>query len=373
MHEPAAAESRSRGRDRLVVVDMGELRTRAEGFAVEPGGLQPVGRLELESAVCPGDLPARAGARRGMDSVGGRLEPPLVVAHPERAEQLLLVGAPAATLGGYRALLAAEPTRERVEALLHAAIGPFVRPGDRVRLVVVDGPSAVADRLREGPARWRATPIELRVFEPWRAALGHCPITVTTHFLPAGEVFTELAYERAWIREGAPPVVVLDVGHKTSRLYIASFFEGLLDLEIIPHGGIRLLEHARRYAAQRGWQTGGDVALLRQLDAGTEMLTFGGMSFVTREFFVLPRQDLEKALCAGIAERLRRHMERGGAWPRALLVAGGGAESFAPAIGLRLAQRGLAIGEVRALRARPSPLIAGALGAVARRAALSAA
>jgi hypothetical protein len=246
--EPTA----ERGRDRLVLVDVGELRTRAEGYALRGGEVSLLGRLELESAAGHGELPARAGARRGMDSAfGDRVEAPLVVVEPgRRAEDraFLAVGKTAATLGGYPALLAGEATREKVEAVLHAVIFPYVRSGDRVHLVLVDGPTAVADRLREGPARWRATPLSICAFDGWRGELETRNVTVTTHFLPAGEVFTELVYESGWIEEEGAPAMVLDVGHRTSRLYTVDFMQGLLDLEIIAHGGVRLLEHARRYA-----------------------------------------------------------------------------------------------------------------------------
>ncbi|GIW71546.1 MAG: hypothetical protein KatS3mg102_1088 [Planctomycetota bacterium] len=360
------------GRERLILLDVGELRTRAAGYDVTGGGLRPLGYLVMESAAAPGELPARAGARRGLDAavVAGRREPPPVIGHPEgQAHAPLLVGAPAATLGGYEATLAGGASAAKVLAVLHAALFPFVRTGDRVHLVLVDGPSAVADRLRSGPGRWQEQPVVLRGFEPASGELQPRAVRCNARTLAAGELFLELMCARGWLSEAGPPALVLDLGHRTSRLYLLEASQGLLDLEIIPHGGVRLLEHARRYAAQRGWQTGGDVALLRQLAQGTEMLSFGGMSFVTRQFFTSPLEDLAKALAAGLAERLRRHGERGGRWPGALLVAGGGARTLAPMIGERLAARRLGIAEVRPLEEHPCPQLAGALAMLERLAA----
>src|SRR5205085_10043390 len=106
--------------------------------------------------------------------------------------------------------------------------------------------------------------------------------------------------------------------------------------------GGSLPEHARRHARERRVEPH-DVPILRELRAGLEALTVGGLTFPVRRFFALPREELAKAIAAAAAERLRRHLERGGRWPGALLLAGGLAAPCAAEIAARLAERRLAI------------------------------
>jgi hypothetical protein len=345
-----------------VIIDLGEVRTSASGFDVTDADIEPVlvGRTEIESAVLPGEVPARVGAQRGMRIASAeRVEAPPVIrpaAAPEdhREQGLLLAGRPAATLGGTKALLANDPNPDRVAALLTAVVFPMIRDGDSVEIECTDGPNAAQDAIVEVVDRWDGETLTFTGLDRQSGELESRTVHVRARATPIGDAYLELAYESELILEGGAPVVVLDVGHRNSRLLLLDFQSGLLDLEILPHGGDSFLAFARRYAEERGWQAGSYIELLRQLEAGVEMLTFGGMSFVTRTFFTCPREELVKAIASSVARRLRAHVEGCGRWPAALLLTGGPAPTLAGDVGRRLTELGMPIEKVEVLARRGS-------------------
>lgn len=339
---------------RLVVVDVGALRTRAQAFDVG-GGVCQLGTLEMESATLSGDVPALAPRQ---DLGGLRVAEPAVMRTEDGS--IVVIGAPAATLGGLNALLAGKATEERVELLLMAAIFPFVSAGDEVEVLVVDSPSVVSDLARSVVAAWQHLEVTLTGFDARRGELVSRAVVLNGTLVPAGSALVEFAIDRNWLAEAGPPLLICDIGHRSSRVYLLSFDGGLLDLDVYHQGGRSLIEYARRYAEERSWQTGGDVSLIRQLAAGTDMLSFGGLSFVTKKFFALPLAELEKTLVAGIASRLSKHIERGGRWPHAMMMTGGGADVLTEGVYRRLANRKLAIERRLVPEAGAQPALLGA-------------
>lgn len=366
--------------DRLLIVDLGDLRTRAAAF--RGPGLEPGGTLEVESAVAPLDagggggylatgggsfLPAYSGI--GTTEAGDPLPPILDPAHAEAGGGgALAVGAAASDLAGYPALVAAGVEAHKLDAILRSLLFALCEPGERVDLLLVADPGAKADRLRDVECAWLERPdVAVTVLDPTDAggAAETRTFRVAPRVLDAGAALFETAFERGILEPDGPPALLLDGGHRATRAYLVDPGQGILDLEIVPHGGASYLEHARRIAAEAR-DRGRDVSLLRQLASGTDMLTFGATTRLTRRFFEEARRELSKAVAQSVAGRLRRHLERGGRWPAGLLLAGGLALPDGAEIVSELRARGCAFQRVRTLPRSPSALIEGALAAERR-------
>jgi hypothetical protein len=341
--------------ERLVIVDPGDTVTRAWALdPAQPGGA-PVA-IEIESAAasvyvrpssCDPDVDAEPPAGPppivGMGEAGGFFE----------------VGAAAADREGYGALLAARPTAEKLEALVRAVLFALAHGGDRVKLVLVADPGEKADRLEEvaeslaGSRPITAVPRAGGPIETRRLA-------IEARTVAAGEALLERACAHGDIDERSGPALALDLGHRSTRLYLLDPTMGAVDHDLIPHGGESFIEHARRFAREKGVEPD-EVAILREARAGLEALTLGGLTFPVRRFFALPAEEVAKAIAGAVAERLRRQLERGGRWPGALLLAGGLAAPCAATVAARLAERGLAIARTRVIAVEDSPLLEGAL------------
>jgi hypothetical protein len=336
--------------ERLIVVDPGDLVTRA--VACDLANPAALDRLALESAAAsvhprPGsyDDPAPAPAAPlapavvGMGEGGGFFE----------------VGASAADREGLAALLAARPSAEKLEALVRAAIFALARGGDRVSLVLVADPGEKADRLEEvARALEGARPITA-IAAPG-APLETRRLAISARTLTAGAALLEQAFAAGAIGdESGAPALGLDLGHRSTRLFLLDPSVGSLDHDLIPHGGESFLEHARRYTREKGVEPD-DVSILREVRAGLQALTVGGLTFPVRRFFALPREELAKAIASATAQRLRRHLERGGRWPQAVLLAGGLAAPCVDTIAARLEDRGLAIARKLVLKAESATL-----------------
>jgi hypothetical protein len=334
----------------LIIVDPGDVRTRAlapgrGAVEIESAAAAVFPRFSDEGAEAPDPPFGTAPAIVGMGEDGGYCE----------------VGAPAADRAGYEALLAARPATEKIAAIVRAAIFALARGGEKVRLVLVADPGEKADRLEE-VAEGLEGSRPVSAFARRGGPLETRRLAISTHLVPAGSALFAWAFERGALDPDGPPALALDLGHRATRLYLFDPASGVADEDVIPHGGESLLEHARRYARERGAEPN-DVALLRELEAGLETITAGGLTFPARQFFALPREDLAKAIAGGAAERLRRHIERGGRWPRTLLFAGGLAGPCAEIVRARLGERGLLF--ERAISEAPgeAALVAGALAA----------
>ncbi|HVY62030.1 MAG TPA: hypothetical protein VHF22_10280, partial [Planctomycetota bacterium] len=364
--------------DRLVIVDPGDLRTRAAAFALP--GLEPAGAIEVESAVsllesAPSLLPAYA----GLDAPG-ETDPLPPIADPETRAPLA-VGAAAADITGYSAFLAAGLDARKLETLVRAVLFALCEGGDRVELVLVADPGAKADRLHDLECGWIEsaeppahgcegdaagpggfTELAITAVDPTSSESEVKLLRVAPRMLDAGAALFEAAFARGALEPDGPPALVLDMGHRATRAYLLDPGQGILDLEIVPHGGASYLEHARRLSAEAR-DRGRDVSLLRQLARGTEMLQFGAFTRVTRKFFDEARRELAKAVASAVAARLRRHLEKGGRWPAALLIAGGLALPDGGEIVGELRARGCSFQRVRTLPRSPPPLVEGALAA----------
>lgn len=346
--------------DRLLIVDAGDLRTRAAAYALP--GLEPAGSVEIESAVArlesadPSLVPAYA----AVDLAAGDPIPPIT--DPETGTPLAVGGA-AADVTGYAGFLAAGVDPKKLEALIRALVFALCAPGERVELVLVADPGAKADRLRDLECAWIERPeIEVTAVDPTSGERETRPFTILPRVVDAGAALFEVAFARGVLEPDGAPALVLDLGHRTVRAYLFDPGQGTLDLEIVPHGGASYLEHARRIAAEAR-DRGRDVSLLRQLANGTDLLAFGATTRVTRKFFEEARRELAKAVAGTVALRLRRHLERGARWPAALLIAGGLALPDGAEIIAELRARGCAFQKVRTLPRSPSPLLEGALAA----------
>jgi hypothetical protein len=347
--------------DRLVIVDAGDLRTRAAAFALP--GLEPAGALEIESAVAllesgPSLVPAYAGIDAPPET-----DPLPPIADPE-SRAPLAVGAAAADITGYGAFLAAGVDGRKLEILVRAVLFGLCDGGDRVELVLVADPGAKADRLHDLECGWIESGGEVAItaVDPTSSESEVKLLRVAPRALDAGAALFETAFARGALEPDGPPALILDAGHRSTRAYLVDPGQGILDLEIVPHGGASYLEHARRLSAEAR-DRGRDVSLLRQLARGTEMLQFGAFTRVTRKFFDEARRELAKAVACAVASRLRRHLEKGGRWPGALLLAGGLALPDGGEIVAELRARGCSFQRVRTLPRSPSPLVEGALAA----------
>jgi hypothetical protein len=339
--------------ERLIIVDPGEVSTRA--LAPGPNGTADL--VELESAA------AAIHPRFGEESVPADADVPAIVGMGEGG--YVEVGEGAADRAGYEALVGARVTAEKLEAIARAAIFALAQGGDAVRLVLIADPGEKADRLDEvadsleGVRPISAIPRAGGAVETKRLA-------IEARCLPAGEALFEWAWKKGAFGPDEAPVVALDMGHRAARLYLLDPAAGLADGDVIPHGGESLLEHARRYARERGYSAS-DARLLREIRAGVETLTIGGLTFPARHFFALPKEDIGKAIAAAAATRLRRHLERGGRWPRAAIFAGGLAFACGDIVRAKLEERGLSF--AKTITVGPDevgPLLAGALAACAR-------
>lgn len=338
--------------ERLIILDVGDLKTRA--LAIEGPGAATL--VELESAAAPVHVRdfETADASQPSDEV------PQIVGLGDPGG-FVEVGAPAADRAGYDALVAARPTAEKIEALARAALFSLARGGDRVRLVLVASPGETADRLEEVAFALEGTRPLAAIAAPG-APLETRRLTIEPETLAAGTALLERAFAIGAVEDGGAPALALDLGHRATRLYLIDPAAGAVDVDVIPHGGESLLEHARRFAREKGAEPR-DLAILRELAAGAEMLSVGGLAYPVRRFFELPRDDLAKAIAGAAAERLRRQLERGGRWPGTLLLAGGLAGACAGALSARLAERGLALARQIVLAPEPPPLLAGAIAA----------
>jgi len=351
------------GAEKLLIVDPGDLRTRAALYALP--SLAPLASVELESAVAlmdsgAGILPAYA----GMDG-GPETAPVPPIADPESGAPLA-VGAAAADIVGYGAYLAGGCDARKLEALVRAALFLTCEERDRVDLAIVADPGLKSDRVADLCARWGAAgEVVVTALDP-TAGSGLSSesesrvYAARPRLLDAGAALLEFAFAEGHLEPDGAPALFLDMGHRSTRVYLLDPGAGVVDLDVLPHGGASYLEHARRMAAEAR-DRGRDVSLLRQLARGTEMLSFGSMTRVTRRFFEEARHELAKSVAGAVATRLRRHMERGAPWPRTLVVAGGLALPDGAEVVQELRARGFSFQRVRTLPRAPSPLLLGAI------------
>ena len=322
---------------RIVVVDPGEIETRAASFGPQ---LELIAHLSLESAAAP------------------------------RPDRSLAAGREPLALAGDSALLAHSRTLEKLQALLASALFSLCEGGERLALALVADPGEKADRLAEIEELWDDESVALSGTDP---ALPGARLTkrvsLCVRTICAGEAFLDQAIALGFLGEGgdrARAVIALDLGHRATRLYVLDADSGVTDLEILPHGGQSFLAHARRFAAERAVAVD-DARLLREIAAGGFALSLGGLTLPTRRLFELPREELEKALAAGIASRLRRIAESGGRIPSSLLLAPVAARALdGPRLARRLAERGFPLEQVATFPDDPPPLIGGGLTAALR-------
>jgi hypothetical protein len=349
--------------ERLLLLDPGDLRTRAAAF--DPATLAPLGSLEMESAVAPRDAgPSLLPAYAGLE--GGPEEDPVPPLLDPETGAALAVGSAAADTAGYGATLAAGCEPRKLLALASAALFLLAEDGVALDLVIVADPGAKADRVADLVARWsREEEVAVTALDPSAcSALGAEGETrrlrVRPRLLDAGAALLELCFARGHIEPDGPPALVLDLGHRSTRAYLLDPSAGVVDLEVVPHGGASYLEHARRLSAEAR-DRGRDVSLLRQLAQGTDTLHFGAVTRLTRRFFEEARRELARAVAGAVATRLRRHLERGAAWPRTLVLCGGLAIPDGGEVASELRARGCAFQRVRSLPRSPSALLEGAL------------
>jgi hypothetical protein len=345
--------------ERLLIIDAGDLRTRAAAYTLP--ALEPAGAIEIESAVAllESTAPSLVPAYAAVDLAAGDPIPPIT----DEQGRPLAVGGAAADITGYGAFLAAGVDVGKLDAIVRALVFVLAEPGDHVEIALVGDPGGKADRLRELEAAWTASPeLSITAVDPTSGERETRAFTVAPRVVDAGAALFEVGFARGVLEPDGAPALILDLGHRSVRAYLLDPGQGTLDLEIVPHGGASYLEHARRIAAEAR-DRGRDVSLLRQLANGTDLLAFGATTRVTRKFFEEARRELAKAVAGGVASRLRRHLERGGRWPASLLVAGGLALPDGAEIVAELRARGCAFQKVRTLPRSPSPLIEGALAA----------
>ncbi len=323
--------------ERPIAIDLGDLRTRAvdllEGAAIDfesaAAPVYPRFSWDAEDGAPP-DPSERASSAApappeivGMGDGGGYME----------------VGVAAADRDGLEAFVAARPTVDKLVALARAALFALARGGDAVRVVFVADPGEKADRLEEAAEALEGSrPVSALVRRG--GPLETRRLAIEARCVPAGEALFEWCFARDVFDGEGAPAVALDLGHRATRFYLLDPASGVADQDVIPHGGESLLAHACRYARERGAEPH-EPALLREIRAGLDAITVGGLTYPAARFFTLPREDLAKAIAAAAAARLRRHLERGGRWPRALVVAGGLAAPCAALVRARLAERGL--------------------------------
>jgi len=224
---------------------------------------------------------------------------------------------------------------------------------------VVDGATTLVAEpadLRGALPRWER--VEVWCIETPGAMPGELSLDVRScRTVPLGDVLHAFASEQGRF-VGDRPVCALDLGHRSSRMFLLEPAAGVVDALSMPHGGCSFVEFARRYALERRLPPGPDAELLRQLDAGLDIMTFGGLTIPTRTFFDMPRRDLACAIVSDVGARLRRHVEMGGAWPGTLLVTGGPAREVAPEVSRQLRERRMAIEQVDVVPTRSTAAIA---------------
>lgn len=238
--------------------------------------------------------------------------------------------------------------------LVQKALFDFADPTDDIRLDLVVGTPGKLRQFKTIVESLDGNRLKVEAIRGGGKQLLTKTVELRATVIPASDGLSALIGKT---KEAFSSAAVLDVGYNSSRAYVITPTDGVVDLRTVGHGFrdylvqiAELMEPAARRRASFLW-------LVRQLESGGNRIETspGGERFDASLVRDNVRWDLNKIFLATMADMVASFYERAARWVDMLVVIGGGAAWQGPILHGALLESGLRIGDAYV---EPNPVYA---------------